>query len=287
MKLKLRKKKISRSLGGDIFIFALLALGAAFTAMPIVLNIMNAFKPLNEFFIFPPQFFVRNPTLNNFKDLVVMMSKSWIPISRYFFNSLFIVGLGVTGNVIFASLAAYGVSKGKFPGSKVFFGMVVLSLMFAKQVTNIPNYIILSRLGWINTYWSIIIPAWGTSLGLFLMKKFMDSMIPDSLLEAARIDGAGEFKIFWKIVMPIVKPAWLTMIILLFQDLWKVNQGRLFIFAEQLKPLPQALDQIVTGGMARAGVGAAIILLMMMIPITVFIINQSRIVETMGTSGID
>lgn len=287
MKLQLRRKRISRSLGGDIFIFFILLVGAAFTALPLILNIMNAFKPLNEFFIFPPQFFVRNPTLNNFKDLVVMMSKSWVPISRYFYNSLLIVFGGVAGNVIFASLAAYAISKGKFPGAKIFFAMVVLSLMFAKEVTQVPTYIILSKLGWINTYWSIIIPAWQTTLGLFLMKKFIDSMIHDSLLEAARIDGAGEFRIFWQIVMPIVKPAWLTMIILNFQELWKVNQSKLFIFAEQLKPLPYALNQIISGGIARAGVAAAVTLIMMMIPITVFIINQSKIVETMGTSGID
>ncbi|NLW55114.1 MAG: carbohydrate ABC transporter permease [Firmicutes bacterium] len=279
------KRRISRSTGGDLVILLMLVLGASFMALPMIFAISNAFKPLNELFLFPPRLFVRNPTLNNFRDLFILMAKSWVPMSRYIFNSLFIVVMGMIGNVFFASLAAYALSKHKFPGANVFMTMIVFSLMFAKEVTNIPNYITIAYLGMIDTYWAVIIPSWGSTLGLYLMKKFMDSMVDDSMIEASKIDGASEFRIFWNVVMPIVKPAWLTMIILVFQELWRTTGGN-FIYAEHLKTLPYALNQIVAGGVARQGVGAATTLLMMVIPIIVFVFNQSKIVETMGTSGL-
>lgn len=265
-------------------IFFFLALGAAFMAMPMVYTISQAFKPLNELWLYPPQFFVRNPTLNNFNDLLVLMGQSWVPITRYLFNSLFIVIVGMLGNVITGSLAAYALSKHVFPGRKLINEVIVLSLMFSPAVTAIPNYLTISTLGWVNTYWSVIVPQWQWTLGLYLMRNFITAMVHDSLLEAARIDGASEFRIYAQIVMPLVKPAWLTLIILVFQNLWR-ETGSMFIYAEELKTLPYALGQVAAGGIARAGVSAAITLVMMSVPIIVFIFNQSKIVETMGTSG--
>ena len=286
MRVQLRRKRLSRSVWGDLLIFAFLAAGAAFTALPLVYTISNAFKPMAELFIWPPRFFVRNPTLANFRDLFALMGKSWVPISRYFFNSLFIVVFGVLGNVVIASLAAYALSIHEFPGREFFNEIIILSLMFAAPVLDIPKYLILSQLGWINTYAAVVVPTWGWTLGLYLMKKFIDSMIPDSLIEAARLDGASEFRIYAQIVMPIVKPAWLTLIILVFQQMWATTGGQ-FLYAEELKTLPYALNQIVKGGIARAGVAAAVTLMMMVVPILVFLFNQSKIVETMGTSGLD
>lgn len=280
----IRKKRLSRSAGGDTAVFIILLMGIAFMSMPLVLTISNAFKPLSELFLFPPRFIVRNPTLNNFKDLLVLMAQSWVPMSRYLLNSLLIVIGGTAGNVFFASLAAYILSVRKFPGANLFLSMVVLSLMFSGEVTAIPNYVTIAALGWVDTYAAIIVPAWGSSLGLYLMRNFVDSMIHRSIIEAAEIDGASEFRIYWQIVMPNVKPAWLTMIILLFQSLWK-NTGGHFLYSEQLKTLPYALSQIVQGGVARQGVAAAVTLVMMIVPIVVFVINQSKVVDTMGTSG--
>ena len=286
MKIQLRKKRLSRSAGGDFVIFLFLAAGAAFMSLPLVYSISQAFKPLNELFLFPPQFFVRNPTLDNFNDLLVLMGQSWVPISRYFFNSIFIVVFGMLGNVIFASIAAYTLSKHKFPGKKLVNEMIVLSLMFAPAVVSIPQYLVISWGKMINTPWAVIVPAWGSTLGLYLMRNFIEARVDDSLLESARIDGASELRIYWQIVMPIVKPAWLTLIILVFQSLWATTGG-MFIYAEQWKTLPYALNQIIAGGIARAGVAAAVTLVMMSVPIIVFVFNQSKIVETMGTSGLD
>lgn len=283
--LSLRHKRLNRSTGGDVLIFTLLALGAAFMAMPMVYTICNAFKPLNELFIFPPQFFVRHPTMDNFNDLFVLMAKSWVPISRYFFNSLLIVALGTAGNVAFGSMCAYALSKHNFPGKEALNQLIMFSLMFSGVVLMIPHYLLISYFGWMNTYWAIIVPAWAMTLGVYLMRNFINAMVHDTLLEAARIDGATEFDCYWRVVMPIVKPAWLTLIILAFQQLWG-NQGELYLYAEQLKPLPYALNQIVGGGVGRAGAAAAVTVVLMIVPITVFIINQSQIVQTMGTSGI-
>lgn len=254
-------------------------------SLPMIYTICGAFKPLNELFLFPPQFFVRNPTLDNFKDLFILMGESWVPFTRYLSNSLIVIILGTGGHVLISSLGAYVVSKHDFPGRKLFSEVVLLSLMFAQQVTAIPNYLVMSKIGWIDTLYSLIVPAWGMSLGFYLMSKFMQQ-IPDALLEAARLDGAGEFRIYWNIVMPYVKPAWLTLIILSFQQLW-ANTGGRFIYSEVLKPLPYALQQIAAGGIARQGVAMVVAFLMMIVPVVLFIFNQSKIVETMGTSGID
>ncbi len=285
MDLRIRNRRLARSTAGDVFIFIILLVGAGFMALPMFYAICQAFKPLNELFIFPPQFLPRHPTLDNFSDLVVLMSQSWVPISRYFFNSLFIVAMGTAGNVFFGSMCAYALAKHDFPGKRLINSAILLSLMFAGSVLMIPHYLTMSYLRWINTYAAIIIPAWAATLGVFLMRNFIEQMVHDSLLEAARIDGASEFGCYWRVVMPIVKPAWLTLIILSFQSLWG-NDGSMFLYAEQLKPLPYALGQIIGGGVGRAGVAAAVSVLLMAVPITVFLINQSQIVQTMGTSGI-
>jgi ABC-type glycerol-3-phosphate transport system permease component len=156
--------------------------------------------------------------------------------------------------------------------------------MFNGTVLTIPAYIIMAKLGWINTYMSVIIPAFGSSLGLYLMQNFMAGM-HDSLFDAAKIDGANEGTIFWKIVMPNVKSGWLTLMIFSVQALWNTNNGT-YIYSEQLKTMPYAINQITAGGIARAGVSAAGAIVMMLIPIIIFIISQSNVIETMQSSGI-
>ncbi|ERJ11736.1 carbohydrate ABC transporter permease [Haloplasma contractile] len=281
-----KKKRINRSIAGDIFLITLLILFGTFSAYPLVFSISNAFKPLNEIFIFPPKLIVENPTLDNFTDLINLMSRSWVPFTRYFFNTIFITLIGTVGHVIFASMAAYPLAKHNFPGKTLFMTLVVYSLMFAPQVVATPNYIIMSWIGLLDTYWAVILPAFAFPLGLFLMKQFMET-IPKDLIESAKIDGASEFRILWQIVMPLVKPAWLTLVILLFQRLWTTDGGS-FLYSEQLKPVSYALRQIVATGAAsvgRQGTIAAITLIMMIVPITIFILSQSRVLETMTHSG--
>jgi ABC-type glycerol-3-phosphate transport system permease component len=281
--LRLRKKRTNRSFMGNIAMFLFLGVVGAFMALPLVYAINAAFKPLDEIFLFPPTLFVRNPTLTNFVDLMTLLGQSWVPFSRYIFNTVFITGMGVVGHVLLASAAAYPLAKMKFPGKTLLFTTVVLALMFAPQVTAIPNYMIMSWIGFVDTYWAVIVPAFAFPLGLYLMKQFMEQ-IPDALIEAAKIDGASEYRIFWTVIMPNVKPAWMTLIILLFQLLWGTD-GNGFIYSEELKTLHFATNQIIQGGIARAGVGAAVALILMSVPITLFVFSQSRIIETMATSG--
>lgn len=278
-----REKQLNRSAAGNALLFFLMIVCAVFMALPLVMIVNNAFKPIDEILRYPPRIFVKNPTFENFTDLFILMNDSWVPFSRYILNTVIITGIGTAGHVLIASAAAYALAKLQFVGKNVLFKMVVLSLMFSAAVTSIPNYMIISWLGINNTYAAVILPAFSYSLGLYLMKQFIEQ-IPDSLVESARLDGAGEFRICWSIIMPNVKPAWLTLAIFQFQALWG-NTGSTFLRSEQLKPLQYALNQIVAGGVARAGAGAAVQFIVALIPITFFIICQSNVIETMTTSG--
>jgi ABC-type glycerol-3-phosphate transport system permease component len=281
-------RKPNRSLGGDIFIWFLLALFGFFFAFPLIFAINNAFKPLNEIFMVPPQLFVINPTFGNFQDLFIIMSRSWVTFTRYVFNTVFVTAAGTVGHIFFASMGAYAISKYVFPGSKFFFNLVITTLMFSGFVTQIPNFLILAGLGWIDTYWAIIVPAFAMPMGFFLLKQFIDT-VPMSLVESAKIDGANEWRIYTSIVMPLVKPAMLTAMIFSVQALWNNPAGNL-IYTEQLKTLPFALGQIMGSphapNVARAGVAAAVAVVMMIVPIGLFITAQSNILATMANSGI-
>ncbi|MGG1637583.1 ABC transporter permease [Paenibacillus sp. FSL A5-0031] len=283
-----REKKLNRSLPVDIALFLILLGAGAFMAVPFVFMISTALKPLDEMFLFPPTFIVRSPTVDNFYDLLLIFSDSWVPLSRYVFNTVFVALTGTVGHVILASMAAYPLAKLKLPGGNILFGIVILSLMFASQVTSIPNYLTITWLGLLDSYWALIFPALATSLGLFLMKQFMEQ-IPDAIIEAAKIDGASEYRIFWTIVMPMVKPAWLTLIIFSFKGLWGTGsggQGASYVFSEQLKTMDYAFSQILSGGFARSGPMAAAALIMMLVPVTIFIVTQSSVIQTMSTSGL-
>ena len=279
-----KRRRPNRSVWGDIGIYLMLTVVAAAMVFPLVFSICSALKPLDELFRFPPRVFPRRVTFDNFSDLIVTMGQSWVPFLRYLTNTVFITLVGTFGHVMIASMAAFVLAKYDFPGGRVFFSLVVTALMFSGYVTGIPNYIIMSRLRMIDTYWAVILPAFAAPVGLFLMKQFMEGL-PTSLIEAAHLDGAGEFRIFWNIVMPNVKPAWLTIIIFSVQNLWNANAATV-IYSEEKKTLVYALQQIQAGGIARTGQAAAVTVIVMLVPVTIFILSQSRILETMASSGL-
>jgi ABC-type glycerol-3-phosphate transport system permease component len=278
-----RERKLNRSAAGNALLFVLMAICGMFMVLPLVMIVNNALKPLDEIFQFPPRIFVRYPTLENFSDLFFLMSDTWVPFSRYILNTIIITGGGTVGHVICASMAAYPLAKHTFKGKHLLFSLVVLSMMFSWTVTQIPNYMIITWLGINNTHLALILPASAFGMGLYLMKQFMEQ-IPDSIIESARLDGASEFRIFWQIIMPNVKPAWLTLAIFQFQQLWG-NTGHLFLRSEELRPLQHAMQFITQGGVQRAGASAAVAFIIAAIPITFFLICQSNILETMTTSG--
>ena len=284
MKKIVKRRKPNRSVVGDVVIYFLLFLIALAMVFPLVFAVSSALKPLDELFLFPPKVFAQNPTMDNFQDLFVTMGKSWVTFSRYIFNTVFITVVGTAGHLIIASMGAFVLAKYEFPGSKMFFSIVVTALMFNGYVTAIPNYLIISKLGWIDTYWAIIVPAFAAPMGLFLMKQFMEGL-PMSLVEAAMIDGASRWKIFIQIIMPNVKPAWLTLIIFSVQNLWN-NKAATFIYSEEKKTLVYALQQIQSGGIARTGQAAAVTVVVMVVPILIFVLSESQILETMASSGL-
>ena len=285
-KLRTRKHTVvlNRSAGGDAGMTVFLVLLGAFMFLPMFYAIVQSLKPLDELLRFPPRFLVYNPTLKNYADLFRLMNTSWVPFSRYIFNIVLITVAGTGGNLIFGSLAAYVFAKMRFPGRQFMFQLVVYSLMFHSTVGQIASFIIMSSLKMVDTYWAMIIPSWGSTLGLYLMKNFMDTTVSDAVLESARLDGAKEFLIFIKIAMPMVKPAWLTLIVYSFQSLWNYG-STIYIYSEQLKTFNYAIGQILAGGIVRSGAGAASGVVMMLVPVIVFLITQSNIIETMSTSG--
>lgn len=290
MKEKVKKSKhkklyLNRSAAGNIAIDIFLVLIGLFMVLPMVYAISNSVKPLSELWIYPPKFFAQNPTLSNFRDLFNLMSDSWVPFSRYIANTVLVAVIGTFGHVIIASICAYAFAKHNFPGRELMFKTVVFSLMFSAVVTEVPSYLIMSKLHMINTFWAYILPAFSSSLGLYLMKQFMETNIPDALIEAAHIDGAKEGVVFWRVVMPLVKPAWLTLVIFSFQNLWKTGSTAL-IRSEELKTLSYALSQVAAGGIARQGTSAAAAVIMMLVPIIVFVVSQSNVVETVASSGL-
>jgi ABC-type glycerol-3-phosphate transport system permease component len=278
------KKRVSRSRGGDLVLILFICCFTALMILPLFFAVSMSLKPPNEMWVFPPTILAKHPTLKNYRDLFSLMTDTWVPMSRYVFNTFFITIAGTAGHIIIASMAAYVLSKYSFPGSRAFFVIVRTSLMFSAAVLAIPHYLIMNTVGLIDSYSALILPAFSSTLGLFLMKQFMDQMIPMSILESADIDGASEWTKFWKMVMPMVKPAWLTLMIFSVQGLWSTGASP-FIYSEELKTLPYALSQIASGGIARQGVGAAISILLLIGPLLVFILSQSNIIETMSTSG--
>ena len=285
-KIRTRGHKVilNRSAGGDVGITIVLTIMGLFMFLPMYYVVIQSLKPLDELFMFPPRFWVMSPTLDNFKDLFILMNDSWVPFSRYIFNTVFITACGTVGNLLLASMTAYALSKLRFPGRNFMFQLIVMSLMFHSTVNQVTHFIILSSFGLIDNYLAIILPALASTLGLYLMKQFMDTNVNDSVLESARLDGAREFRIFWTIAMPMVKPAWLTLIIYSFQGLWNAGAS-MYIYSEQYKSFNYAIGQITAGGIKRAGASAASQVIMMLVPITVFVISQSNIIETMGSSG--
>lgn len=284
--MKSSARKSSRSFGGNLLLGIVLFILGFLFFFPVIYMINQSLKPLNEMYMFPPKLFVQNPTLDNFSDLVRIVSNTLVPFSRYLFNSLFVVVVGSIGHILIASMCAYPLAKYTFPGSKFISSLIVYSLMFNTTVTMVPNFITISKLGLIDTYGAIIFPTFASTLGLYLMKNFMEQ-IPDSLIEAGKIDGANQLQIHLKLVLPLVKPAAVTAFILVFQALW-TNTGDKYIYAEKLKSVAYMLSQLASSssvGVARAGVLAAASLIIFLIPVSIFLIMQTNVISTMATSG--
>ena len=285
-KLRVRKHKVvlNRSAGGDTAITVMLVIFGLLMFLPMYNTVITAFKPLGELSITPPKLYVMKPTLKNFIDLFTNMNQTWVPVSRYIFNTVYISVASTFGALVLGSMTAYSLSKIRMPGYKAINNLIVYSLMIGSTITGTYNFIIYCKIGLLNTYAISILPVWASTLGLYLMKNFIDDGISDQMIEAARIDGAKEFYIYWKIAMPLVKPAWLTLIVTTFQSVWAAGAST-YVWSEDKKTFNAAIAAITGAGSTAVGAQTAGAVLMMSVPIIVFVVNQSKIVETMASSG--
>lgn len=284
MRLNKKRRKRNGSRGGNIVIFIILLLMGLFMLFPIYFSMIQSIKPAEELFLFPPKLYVQRPTLQSYSEMVKVAGGYDVPFARYVFNSIFVSVSVTLLQLAFSSMAAYVLAKVKAPGIKALNKIVEISLLFTSSITYIVQYIVMAKLGIINTPAALILPFVATPMGVFLMRQFM-SQVPDTLIEAAKIDGASHFRICWQVVMPNVKPAWLTLMIFAFQGTWQTN-GYQFVYSEELKPLPVVLEQISAGGMQRAGISYATVVIMMLPPMILFLVLQSNVVETMAHSGL-
>lgn len=279
-------KRYTRSRAGNVVYFGFLFIMGAFSILPLVYCVCTAFKPLDELLIFPPRFFVTRPTLENFAVLPSLLETMKIPLSKYLFNSVFISAVTTVLNIIVSSLAAFALSKSRLKGTLIFFLIVQFSLLYNATTLAVPQYLVFSKLKLLNTFWVYILPAIPSSMGVFLLKQYIDSGVPDTLLEAADIDGADTFTVYWKIVMPLIKPAWMTLLLFAFQSIWSVTPSSGTIFSENLKTLPYVMASVTTGGTARAGSAMACTVILMIPPVIVYFVSQSNVMETMSSAGI-
>ena len=285
MKPYAQYKRFTRSRAGNVVYFSFLFLMGLFSMLPLVYCICTAFKPLDELLIFPPRFFVSRPTLANFTVLPTLLEKMRIPFSRYMFNSIFISIVSTFLNIFVSSMAAFTLSKSKLKFRNAFFWIVQFSLLYNATTLGVPQYLIFSKLGIIDTYWVYILPAIPSSMGAFLIKQYVDSGVPDTIMEAARIDGANVFVIYWRIIMPMIKPAWMQLLFS-FQGIWSITPTAGTVFSENLKTLPYVMGSVSAGGTARSGAAMACTVLLMLPPILVYFVSQSNVMETMGSAGI-
>ncbi len=283
-KLKASNKQAGRKIGGTVAIFLFLTILGLFMVLPIYLTIVMSIKPVEELFIFPPKLYAIRPTLDNFSDMFATLHQNRVPFSRYVFNSIFVTSTVTIAQCVFASMAAFVLAKCRFPGSRIINSIIVVALLYQSNVIYIMQYIVMAKLHMIDTYWALILPSIASPMGLFLMRQSI-GQVPDAMIEAAKVDGAGLFRICWQIVMPNQKPALMTLIIFAFQAAWNIQTGTV-VFQEQYKTLPTVVTQAASSGLARAGVAMAAAVFMLIPPIVVFMIAQKNVIETMAHSGI-
>jgi len=259
-----------------------------FMAMPLVYIFNHAFKPMEELFAFPPIFFVKNPTMDNFTFLMKITSMAGIPMSRYVFNSIIVTVITIFLSLLFTTCAAFALSKIKFKAKKILMSINQAAIMFVATAVLIPRYLVISFGGMIDSYAGHILPLVALPVALFLVKQFTDQ-VPDSLMEAAYIDGATDFQVYLKIVLPMIKPAIATASILVFQSVWNnLETSNYFMNDDSMKTLTFYMNSFVTENntVAGQGVAAAAALIMFVPNLVLFVILQKNVMNTMAHSGI-
>ncbi|MCI8361393.1 MAG: carbohydrate ABC transporter permease [Clostridiales bacterium] len=287
-KIKVRKFSWRKITPGRVIFYLIMIALAVFFLLPLIYMICTAFKPLDELFLFPPRFFVRHPTMQNFTDLVATLDSKVVPFTRYVFNSILVTVASVAGTVVVCSMGAFVAEKMNLKGMKLFGQIVTYALMFSVPAGQIPIYLIINEMGMLNTYWSLIIPKLATPMYFFLYQQFV-SQVPNELLESAKLDGCGNFKIFRKIVAPMTKAVISTIVVFAFTANWNDSFAPLiYINKQAMKTIPLILSTIGSGvgTVARAGAQSAAVFLTTLPSIVISVIMESNILKAMAYSGI-
>lgn len=270
---------------GNIAVFLFLTVFGIFMALPIYLAFVMAFKPEQELFVFPPKLYTLNPTPDNFRNMLHDLGKSeLVPFSRYFFNSVFVTVSVTVLQCVFSAMAGFVLAKCRFAGKNFLNAIILISLLYQSNVIYIMQYVVMAELNIINTYGALIFPLVSSSMSLFLMRQSI-SQIPDEIIEAGKIDGAGLFRICWQIVIPNQKPAFSAVMIFAFQSAWNM-QSSSFVYKENFKTLPTVIQQITASGISKTGITATASVIMLLPPVILFIFARKGVIETMAHSGI-
>lgn len=277
--IRTRKQRISSAFSA-IFLVIL----GVFMFLPVYLTIVMSLKPQEELFVFPPKLYTLRPTYDNFSNMFDSLDNNRVPFSRYLFNSIAVTFSVTFSQCVFVSMGAFVLAKCRFPFSRIINSLIVTALLYQSNVIYIMQYTVMSRLGIIDNPLALILPSVASPVGLFLMRQSIGQM-SDSIIESAKIDGAGLFRICWQIVIPNQKPALMTLIIFAFQASWNIQGGNL-VFQEQYKTLPTVIAQISSSGIARAGETMAAAVFMLVPPVIVFMLAQRHVIDTMAHSGI-
>ncbi len=260
---------------------------ALFMILPVIMIISRAFMPLGELFAFPPHIVAHNPTLTNFKNLFKLSSTTGVPMLRYLLNSVIVTLLTVLLNLVITVLGAYTFAKKNFKGKKILFEINQLALMFVPTAVAIARYLVITKMNLTDTWAVHVLPLAAMPVGLFLVKQFTDQ-IPDALIEAAVVDGAKELTIIRKIIVPLIRPALATSVVLTFQQVWMATEAsNNYTTSDTMRTLAYYLGSLSTNNaIAAAGITAAASVIMFVPNLIIFICMQSQVMNTMSHSGI-
>lgn len=282
---KINPQKFER---GQIKIILIILPLVIFVALPLVFIANHAFKPMEELFAFPPTFFVRNATFENFTKIMKFSRTSGIPLGRYIFNSIIVTLCTVGLSLLLTTCAAFALAKIKFRGRSLLMHINQIALMFVATAVLIPRYLVICQLGMIDTIWAHVLPLVAMPVALFLVKQFVEQ-VPDSLIEAAYMDGATDFKVYTKVILPMIRPAVATAAILVFQQVWtNLETSNYYMNDDSMKTLTFYMNSFVSVNNTVAGQGmAAAATLIMFVPnLILFIVLQNSVMNTMANSGI-
>ena len=259
----------------DIFLYAVLILISLFMILPFVWMLSTSFKLAQDIFGYPPQFIPDNPVLDNYT--YVIFEKG---VLRNLFNTAFIATLSTALTLFFTTLGGFGFAKYNFPGRKGLFLFLLATMVIPGAVMMVPSFIIIRNIGWVDTPWALIVPGAASAFGIFFFRQFI-STISDELLDAARIDGASEFRIYWNIILPIIAPAMVSMGLIFFMASWNAYQGpRIYLKSPENFVMTQAIMSMQgSAGFTAWGEYMALSVISLIPLLILFLVFQRRIVE--------